>query len=353
MIKLTGIKRVRKRLADGTVRKFHYAWVGGPCFWRSDSPVREGSPEYVEAFAATAEARRGAPATRHGLSVPQAADRFRDSGEFRALAARTQADYARWLTRIGRDFFADALVMFEARGARVEALDWRDRWRHSPKQADYAATVLVRLLNWSVERGLLREHHCHDLPRLYRSGRAEIIWPPAAVAAFEARAPVWVRRILVAALETGLRPGDLVRLARGHVEPTEAGRRIVVRTAKRGRVASLPVTPRMAEILDTTPAGRLLILTNGRGAPLTTQAASKAVRYWREAAGLPEELRLYDCRGTATTALLRAGASLDQIATWFGWSLRHAGTVIQHYAATCPEGADEVLSLLARRKPGT
>jgi hypothetical protein len=65
-----------------------------------------------------------------------------------------------------------------------------------------------------------------------------------------------------------------------------------------------------------------------------------------------DELRLYDMRGTAATELLRAGCSLNEIAVTMGWGLRHAGNIIEKYAATVPEVADEVLAKLtiARQK---
>ena len=163
-------------------------------------------------------------------------------------------------------------------------------------------------------------------------------------------APEWVRRILAVAVETGLRPGDLIKLGLQHVEATPAGRRIKMRTAKRGRVASIPVTPNMAAILDATPRDRLTILTSHRGLPLTEHRASEGVRQWRDKAGLSTELRLQDARGTAATRLLRAGCTLNQIAAHMGWSLRHAANVIERYASVAPEDADNVLDLLARAK---
>jgi site-specific recombinase XerD len=92
-----------------------------------------------------------------------------------------------------------------------------------------------------------------------------------------------------------------------------------------------------------------MILVSERGRPLTEHRASEGVRQWRDKAGLSPDLRLYDCRGTAATNLLRAGAKLSHIAAVFGWSLRYAQNVIEAYAAVAPEVADEVLILLSAR----
>ncbi len=313
MAKLEGVHRVRMKVKGGT-RVYHYAWRGGPKFWQSGGDIR-----------------------------------YLDSGEFRKLAERTQADYRKWALRLAAEFKDDPARLFEWPESRGELLRWRDQWQHSPKQADYAVTVAVRILSWAVDRSLIAQHHCHRIGKLYASDRAEVVWTPAHVEQFEARAPEWARRILTAAVETGLRPGDLIRLTWAHVETTPGGRRITIRTNKRKRVATIPVTERMGALLDVTPKGRALILVSERGRPLTEHRASEGVRQWRDKAGLPPDLRLYDCRGTAATNLLRAGAKLSHIAAVFGWSLRYAQNVIEAYAAVAPEVADEVLVLLAAR----
>jgi hypothetical protein len=58
------------------------------------------------------------------------------------------------------------------------------------RQADYAWTVLARVLSWGVNRGLVAANPCERGGRLYRGGaRAENIWTSADEAAFLQRAP--------------------------------------------------------------------------------------------------------------------------------------------------------------------
>ncbi|MZR14254.1 tyrosine-type recombinase/integrase [Maritimibacter sp. DP07] len=279
--------------------------------------------------------------------TPQLVDEFLSSADFRTKKPRTQSDYRRWALRFAKEFADDPARIFEDPRSRGEVNAWRDDWSHSPKQYDYAGTVVTVILNWARDAGKIREHHCDRLRKVYSSDRAEILWTPADIEAFNSKAPRWVRRILAAAVETGLRPGDLIGLNRSQVETTKAGRRLTVRTNKRGRIAAIPVTPRLASLIDETPRDRLLILANSQGRPLTEERASKAVTEWRRAAGLSDDLRLYDARGTAATRLLRAGLTLSQIAAHMGWSLDHASKVIEKYAAVSPEESDAVLSLLA------
>ncbi|MEC3861197.1 tyrosine-type recombinase/integrase [Mesobacterium sp. TK19101] len=283
--------------------------------------------------------------------VPQMVDDFLSSTAI-PKGKRSRADIRKWGLRFA-DHFKDApAVIFEERGARGEMNAWRAIWKHSPKQHDMAGTHAVRILNWAVEEGKLSEHHCHKLHRLYEVDRSEIVWTPADREAFDAVAPEWVRRILCAACETGLRPGDLIKLTTGAVEQTPAGRRLRVRTNKRGRLAHIPITPELGKIIDATPRDRLLILTNASGNQLTEHRASEGVRQWRDKAKLSNDLRLYDARGTAATLLLNADLSLAEIANHMGWSVRYAANVIEHYARVSPDETDAVLVKLAQAKGG-
>lgn len=287
----------------------------------------------------------------------QMVDDFLSSAEM-PKGERTRQDYRLWAMRFAEEFKDDPAKMFEEPEARGEVNDWRDRWKHSPRQYDYAGTVVTRILNWAwKDAGKIRMHYCGDFRKVYSADRAEIVWTPAQREAVCAIAPEWVSRILTAACETGLRPADLVRLVRSQIETTPKGRRIRVRTNKRGRTATIPVTPALAELIDATPPDRMLILVNASGNPLTGRHANEMLRYYRDKAGLTEEalghsLRLQDCRGTAATLLLNADLSLAEIAAHMGWSVRYAASVIEHYARVSPDETDAILVKLALAKGG-
>lgn len=303
-------------------------------------------PDFHLAFAEAIN--RPKPAT---LTTASMVDLFLSSAA-RAKSPRSFADQRKWLVRFASHFHDAPAIIFEERASRGEVNAWRAQWKHSPKQHDMAGTHAVRVLNWAVEEGHLSEHHCHKLPRLYDVDRSEVVWTQADRDAIDAKAPDWVRRLLCVACESGLRPGDLVKLTRSAVEDTPHGRRLRVRTSKRGRMAHIPITPALAQVIDSTPRDRMLILTNASGGQLTQHRASEGLRQWRDKAGLSSELRLQDCRGTAATRLLDAGLSLSQIASHMGWSLRHAANVIEHYARVSPGETDAVLIKLARAKRG-
>ncbi len=141
-VELKGIHRVRRKLAEGTVREHHYAWRGGPKFWSSDSGVRKGSADYIAALTAVAERLK-----TDGLSAPAMIDAFLDSAEYRKLAPRTRANCRKWALRFAEEFKGDPAAIFEDPASRGEVTEWRQKWTHSPKQYDYAGTVVTVILN--------------------------------------------------------------------------------------------------------------------------------------------------------------------------------------------------------------
>lgn len=91
---------------------------------------------------------------------------------------------------------------------------WRDQLALSAgrRQADYAWTVLARVLSWSMNRGLIAANPCERGGRLYRGTRAEKIWTVEDEAAFLSNAPPHLHLPLLLALWTGQRQGDLLCL---------------------------------------------------------------------------------------------------------------------------------------------
>jgi hypothetical protein len=90
-VRLKGINSVRKRLADGTVKTFWYAWKSGP-------PLRgePGTPEFIASYN-EAVAQKVAPARGTLLSILQ---QYQASQDFRGLAESTRRSYVALIVRI-------------------------------------------------------------------------------------------------------------------------------------------------------------------------------------------------------------------------------------------------------------
>lgn len=349
MVKLEvrGIHRVRKALASGKVVFYHYAWRGGPRFWTSKSAVALQGPDYFAAYREALEGR--APSKGLFREVIMA---YLDSPEFKRLKPRSQKDVRGSIYHpLGIDArFGDApLGVFARPGIRTIAYRWRDKFK--ARQADHMMAHLSALVSWALDRAYISAHHLRQTTKLYSSNRSDIIWSDEEIAQFVVQAPGYVSRALVAATETGLRPGDLARLSRSHVQKSPGGRRIVFRTGKRNRMASIPVTPAMGALIDATPPNRLLILVGSRGGAFNDpNRIGQIVSIWRDKLGLRKELQLYDARGTAATRLFSVDASLQEIALAMGWSPQHAARMIEIYVKMNPAASDSLLVKLARER---
>ncbi|NVK57158.1 MAG: tyrosine-type recombinase/integrase [Alteromonadaceae bacterium] len=338
-----GVHRVRRKLVSGV--KFHfYAWRGGPKFWE-DCISHPTCPEFFHAFAEVTQP------TSAGLYMTEAlVDDFLSSAAV-PKGERSKKDIELWAKRFQLEFGSDPAAMFEEPASRGEVNSWRKRWLHSPKQHDMAAPHATRILNWAVEEGKLREHHCHKLKKLYVANRTEIVWTSDDLKRFNLVAPRWVQRILAVGCETGLRVSDLVQVRLDQFEKTQHGQRLRFRTSKRGRVAYIPVTHSLRCLLEETPNGQETLLVSELGKPLSARWASNQITKWRREAKVEpwedgREKTLADTRGTAATRLLNADLSLRQIATLMGWSVRYASQVIEIYARVSPDESDAVLTRL-------
>ena len=168
-VPLKGINSITKRLADGSRRTYWYAWKGGP-------PLRGefGSPEFHASYNEAVAAKR--PTVGKTLSSLTAY--FQSTTEFsQDIKPRTREDYIKQLKIIEQqfgDFPVSGLSDPRARGIFKE---WRDRLAlKSVRQADYAWTVLARVLSVAKDRGHIRVNPCERGGRLYQSERVDKIW---------------------------------------------------------------------------------------------------------------------------------------------------------------------------------
>lgn len=361
--RIAGVHRITKSRKTGPDRQYHYVFRGGPKFWDNSMTFDATDVRYISAYDAVMKRLRDERVPKvDGKSTAFALQRYRDSAEFNALAERTKDDYEKYLTSFEAEFGGDPLAMFQEREVVGEIREWRTQWKHSPKQYDYAGSVVTTLLNWCADTDLTLEYHHHKgQKKLYSSNRAQIIWTPEEIQMLLVEARPEEKPVVIAFSEGGLAPQDVGLLRRKHVQNTPKGRRLFFARRKTDNPVSLPVTEALGEVIDNLPEGQDLLVTSLTGKPLKALRASQIIRDLKlrhnkkVADGLlkvriRDELRPYDMRGTAATALLRAGCSLNEIAVTMGWGLRHAANVIERYAALVPEVSDEVHRKLRKAK---
>ena len=177
-VRLKGINRVRKKLADGTVETYYYAWKGGPRIYGE-----YGSPEFIANYM-EAVANRSAE-RRQGSEFHSIISRYKDSAEFAKLAASTRKDYTWHLAQIEEAFGDMPIKAFADRRIRQDVKAWKAKVAlRSERQADFGAAVFSRVVSWAYDQALLPANHLDKLGRLYRANRQAKVWSSEQIAAF-------------------------------------------------------------------------------------------------------------------------------------------------------------------------
>ena len=261
-VRLKGINSKTKRLADGSSRTYWYAWKGGP---RIEG--QPGTPEFMASYNA-AVTSKVKPKQGVILSITQG---YQASAEFLSLAPRTRADYVGHIKAIEVEFGDFPLGALTDRRARGDMMAWRDRLAaRSRRQADYAWSVLARVLSWAFNRGLILANPCEKGGRFYRAERTDKVWTDADEAAFLASAPSHLHLPLILALWTGQPQGDLLRLPWSAYD----GETIRLRQGKTGARVVVPIGGPLKAALDAAARTSPVILINseGRRGPRTGSA---------------------------------------------------------------------------------
>lgn len=340
-VRLKGINRVVVRRPNGQTVTYYYAWKGGPRL-PGEPGSREFSAAYNEAVARRKEPDNG--------TLQSLINGYQSSTDFSALAARTKADYIRQIKRIESEYADFPLAALSDPRTRSEFLDWRDRLaKQSPRQADYAFTVLSTVLAWGCDRRLIATNPCARAGKVYRGSRAESVWTADDEAAFMSGAPPHLRLALMLALWTGQRQGDLLRLAWTAYD----GAVIRLKQQKTGARVVIPVGEPLKEMLDSEPRRAVTILTTESGQSWTEDGFRSS---WRKACAKVgvTGVTFHDLRGTAVTRLALAGCEVPEIATITGHRLKDVGTILDaHYLMRDGGLARSAITKLERHRKGT
>lgn len=191
--------------------------------------------------------------------------------------------------------------------------------------------VLSRVLAHGVELGKLAVNPSEGIGTLYTGDRSEIIWMDGDTESFKSNPECTTELALAVdlAAHTGLRLGDLIRLAWTHVGDDA----IVIATGKsrEKREAIIPIYDELREALDHIPKKSPLLLTSSRGKPWTQSGLSSAVQRVKVKGGWDRDLHFHDLRGTACTKFYIAGLDSRVIAEIMGWEEKTVEKIIRRY----------------------
>jgi len=315
MVQLKGLHTVKM---NG--RTYYYAWRGGPRI-----EAEPGTPEFMELWQSLHHPLRDADRSRFGTWVGL----YETSDAFKGLSMSTKHQWTPWFPKIKAQFGSLSLRQFDRPAIRVDITRWRNKWKATPRTADYGKQVLSRILSYCVAEGKLTVNMCEGIPNLYDVDRSDIIWTQDDIEKLCASASPEIGYACRLAALTGLRQGDCLRLAWGHIEADA----IEIRTGKsKGRRrATVPLYGALRAHIATIPKRSTRVLTNTDGVPWKSGFSSS----WNRAmdvSGLSDsDLHFHDLRGTAATNFYRAGFTTREIAEVLGWSEDKVQRLIDRY----------------------
>jgi integrase len=337
-VSLRGIHKVRSSLASGEIKTYYYAWRGGP-----QIKAKPGTPEFVREYQ-EAHASLGQPRAGTLMSIIA---QYKASPEFIQLAVSTRRSYISYIKLIEDEFADLPITALADRRVRGEFKNWRDKYANRRRKADFAWTVLARILSFAKDRAIIANNPCERGGRLYVANRTDKVWSERDIAAILSVASAEIQLALILALWTGQRQGDLLRLPWSAYD----GAFIRLRQSKGGRRVAMPAGTPLKTLLDSTVRRGPLVLTNTRGQPWTSDGFRTSWGKACDRAGI-NGLTFHDLRGTAVVRLAIAGASVPQIAAVTGHSLKDVEAILDaHYRGRDIQLAEAaVLKLEARTK---
>lgn len=314
-VKLRGV-----HTATSKGRRYYYAWRGGPRL--TGEP---GSPEFIAAYYEAHQSLRATDRSKiRGLVAA-----YKASPAYDRLADSTKRVWKVYLERIIDHFGSLSVRQFD-RPDKIRPLirRWRNQWADKPRAADYGVQVLSHIMSYAVEADLIGSNPCHGLKSLYSVDRSGLIWTEEDISAVKAVASVEVGRVIDLAAATGLRAGDLKRLAWSHVGADAI--RITTSKSRHKTVATIPLYAGLRTLLGTIPKRSTLVLTNERGRPWDRVNSTPFQDAKTKALG-DRDLHFHDLRGTAATRFYRAGLDAEDIAGILGWEVASVEKILKRY----------------------
>lgn len=161
-----------------------------------------------------------------------------------------------------------------------------------------------------------------------------------------AAAPAWLKELIVFALNTGMRQGEILALNWTDVDFTRGT--LVVMKSKNHERRTLPLNSTVFALLAEKQAGsgnqEGRVFTTSTGGPLKARYMGRAFANVRARAGV-SAFRFHDLRHTFATRLAQKGVDLYKVQRLLG---HKTGTMTQRYAHHSPESLRDGVNVLDR-----
>lgn len=320
LVRLKGVKKTTRKLADGSVRVHYYHRAT-----KTPLPGPIGSPAFMEALRKAEDSIRERRAGTLGGLISQ----YCGAHDWTLLAEATRQVRRIHLNAVEQKFGTLPLAALAEQGCKALFLEWRDEIAKTHlRSSDAKLGALQSVLSWGLDRGLCA-NPLETFKRVYKSNRSEKIWLPDHITKLEAVASPELVLAMTLALHTGQRQGDLLRLTWKAYD----GEALSLVQSKGRRRVYVPCTIALKATLDALPRPSPFILTKPRGGPWTKDAFKKSWTAAFRRSRIGDDLHFHDLRGTAITMLSEAGATPQEIGTITGHSLAHVNKILEVYLA--------------------
>lgn len=350
---IEGLHFVKVRTAGRPLRWYVYAWRGGPCIMKTESPTKpkidQDALERLQA--AIADSRQVKTDTLAGMIRM-----WRASPEWENLADGTRKTWSSPLNMIEARWGKTPLRFWSDPAMVTHVIKWRDSRADTPRAADMGITVLRELLKFAKLRGLVSINVADGIPTLYKGGnRAGIIWTEEDYDRFNWEAvrqeQAHISDGLWLAGYTGFRRADLVTASRAHVLKSVIQKKALKKSRGRRFIVTMPRLPALDTLLDELDTryraeGVDTLLVNSFGRPWSGDGYGGSFNRIRDAAnivhvdpdtGETRRKHLHDVRGTFCTNLILAGIQSGQpltdeeVAELMGWSVDQVAEIRKTY----------------------
>lgn len=287
------VQRIRKSLADGTVREYFYdrrtrAALDPKTFRPLEAAPEQEAPEEI--------------------TFGMLCTAFRASPEYAATAESTKRIYTRCM-----EMLEDKRNLPLSELKRRNVLGLRDAYSQTPGMANQLVKVVCRMLSFAVDREMIEHNVALRIPTL-KMGEWER-WTDEALEKALAGMPEKMRRALILGLYTGQRLSDCLALRWSAFD----GSGIQVKQQKTGAEIYIPCHPFLrdelarwkAEAVAKGDVVGLTILQTLRGRPWSLFGFEGEWRRARQELGIP--FNFHGLRKTAAAKLAEAGCSDREI----------------------------------------
>jgi integrase len=233
---------------------------------------------------------------------------------FAAVASRFLADaevrpHHVWHLKSLLPFFGDTQVRLLYRNMARDYRVWRQKQKPSLTDAtvNRALSVLRHILYWAVDESLIQANPMARLPLVRERRLKRPVMSLAEEEAVLATLPDYLRRIVITALDTGMRRGEILKQRWEDVDLTRRLFLVTKSKTAEGEAREIPLTHRLFGLLAKRPQQDGCVFTlNGKPLEWIRKGWLGALKR----AGL-RHFRFHDLRHTFNTRLMEAGVIQD------------------------------------------